>query len=448
MFDITVPGADFGEQRLRLETLVRIRWLAVVGQTAAVLFVALVLDFPLPLGLCFAAIALSAWLNIFLKMRFTATHRLQSRWAAAMLAYDVLQLAALLYLTGGLENPFAVLLLAPVLVSATILTPQRTILLAFLMVSVATVLSFWHEPLPWDPETPMKLPFLYVIGVWVALLSGLAFMSVYAWRVAEEARQLADALAATELVLTREQHLSALDGLAAAAAHELGTPLATISLVSRELERDLPSGSPMAEDIGLLRTQSERCRDILRKITSLGGEGDEAFARLRFSHLIEEVVEPHRDFGIKISVEVAGDPAREPIVNRNPGVLYGLGNLVENAVDFAVSRVQIVVDWNGDNVVVTIDDDGPGFSTEVIDRIGDPYVTTRGIGAAGSDRKLEAGGLGLGFFIAKTLLERSGAQIDLVNRPSSGHGAVVKIRWPRAGVESWRLPGLTLQLPS
>ncbi len=442
MIDVALAEPGFGERRLRLETLIRLRWLAVVGQTVAVLITATMLDAAFPVGLCFAVVALSAWLNIVLKMRFSSIHRLENRWGALLLAYDILQLAALLYLTGGLENPFAFLMLAPVLVSATILPPKRTLPLGLFALALATALVFWHEPLPWNPDEPLRLPFLYIAGIWVALVLGTAFIAFYAWRVSVEARQLVDALTAAELVLSREQSLSALDGLAAATAHELGTPLATITLVAREMERDLPAGSPLIEDVTLMRTQAERCREILRKLASLGSESDREFARLRISHLLEEVVEPHRNFGVAISIKVKGDSEREPIGQRSPGVLYGLGNIVENAVDFASSTVDIVVEWDLTSCAVTITDDGPGFAADVIDRLGDPFVTTRGSGVAQPDRNIESGGLGLGFFIAKTLLERSGANVEFSNRPLGAHGAVIRIAWPLSAVAAWRTPAM------
>ncbi len=236
-------------RRLRLSTLIRLRWLAVIGQTAAILVVGLWFEFPLPFGACFALISLSAWLNLGLRIVFPASHRLDPNWAALLLAYDLLQLAGLLYLTGGLENPFAILLLGPVMVSATTLQPDKTFLLGAMTLAAATVLVFIHQPLPWFPGETFAAPLHYVGGVWVALVCALVFMAFYSFRVAEEARQLADALAATELVLQREQHISALDGLAAAAAHELGTPLATIALVANELAREMAPDDPRAEDM-------------------------------------------------------------------------------------------------------------------------------------------------------------------------------------------------------
>jgi len=307
-----------------------------------------------------------------------------------------------------------------------------TLMLATLAVLCATALVFAHYPLPWSQEDPLELPPIYMIGVWLSILLATGFISIYAWQITEEARQLVDALIATERVLTREQHLSQLDGLAAAAAHELGTPLSTILVTAKELERAIEQRSPYAEDVRLLREQAERCRDILAKLTEL--PTGEPFDRVPLPALIEEVVAPHRNFGI--AIDVAMQHETPPMGARNPAILYGLGNLLENAVDFAQTRVEVTADWSGEDVAVTISDDGPGFAPTVMDRIGEPYVRSS------KRRRMNAGGettgLGLGFFIAKTLLERSGASIDFENRTFPDRGAVIRVHWARSDFE--RLP--------
>lgn len=410
---------------LRLNTLIRLRWLAVVGQSAAVVFVAYWLGFPLPISFCFALIACSAWLNLFLAFRFPAAHRLGPLAALSILTFDALQLAGLLYVTGGLTNPFSPLLAVPVVISATSLPLRMTAAIGGLVVLAATILVFYHLPLPWSEGNELVMPFVYVAGMWVAVVSMITFTAVYAYRVAQEARLLGNALAATELVLQREQHLSALDGLAAAAAHELGTPLATIALVAKEMERALGSDPRFQEDVTLLRSQSERCREILKRLTSLSSESEEHLAHMPLTSLIEEVIAPHRDFGIEIKLAPGERVGPEPVGRRNPGVIYGLGNLVENAVDFAQSTVTVSWRWNADKVGLTVIDDGQGFTPDIIDRIGEPYMSTRRGGEPG-------GGLGLGLFIAKTLLERSGATINFHNSFMQGQGAIVEVTWPRA----------------
>ncbi|MBZ0161123.1 MAG: ActS/PrrB/RegB family redox-sensitive histidine kinase [Notoacmeibacter sp.] len=430
MFEVHAP--DYGySRRLRLNTLIRLRWLAVVGQSVAVIIVAWRLEFPFPVSLCFALIGTSAWLNLFLAFRYPANYRLTELAALGILTFDVLQLSGLLYMTGGMTNPFAMLLIAPVIISATSLPVRHTLFLASLDVAAATLLVFFHEALPWYPGDPLSIPFIYIVGMWMAVVSSLVFTGMYAFRVASEARLLADALSATELVLQREQHLSALDGLAAATAHELGTPLATIALVAREMERDLPDDDKLREDVALLRSQSERCRGILRRLTSLPSEGEKHIARMPLTSLIDEVSAPHREFGIEIVLEPGECVGPEPVWRRNPGIMYGLGNLVENAVDFARNTVHVRWNWNEDKIRVLIIDDGPGYPPEILDRIGEPYTTTRGTGEATG----LGGGLGLGLFIAKTLLERSGAEIAFANSTKPGLGAQVTIAWPRKALE-------------
>jgi len=414
-----LPRINDRPRNVRLDTLVRLRWLAVLGQFGAVLVVHFGLEFEVPIWACLAVIGLSALLNVALRVGFRETQWLEPDRAAWLLGFDIAELAALLYLTGGLENPFAFLLLGPVLISATALPPRMTLLIGTFAMVCATVLVFVHYDLPWDNEDPLQLPEIYMVGVWLSILLAIGYIGVYTWQIAEEARQLSDALAATELVLAREQHLSQLDGLAAAAAHELGTPLSTITVVVREIERALDPKSPHAEDVKLLREQAQRCREILAKITEL--PTGEPFDRTPLSALIEEAVAPHRNFGISIG---------------NPAIRYGLGNLIENAVDFAHRRVEIFAQWTGEEVSITISDDGPGFAPEVIDRLGAPYVTHRRLGPRGPEGDDDTVfGLGLGFFIAKTLLERSGAKLSLTNQAPPLHGATISVTWSRADFE-------------
>jgi two-component system sensor histidine kinase RegB len=419
-------------RNVRLDTLVRLRWLAIIGQTTAVLVVYYGLEFRLPVYACLSVIALAAWLNVALRLRFHITQRLEPDRAAWLLAFDIAELAVLLFLTGGLQNPFAFLFLGPVLLSATALPPRFTLTLGGFAVACSTVLVFVHYPLPWDIDDPLQLPPIYMMGVWLCILLAIGFIGVYAWQITEESRQLSDALAATELVLAREQHLSQLDGLAAAAAHELGTPLSTISVIARELERAIAPNAPHGDDVRLLREQATRCRDILAKITELSA-GGEPFDRMRLTALIEEVVAPHRDFGVVIEVTAPDSAGSEPVGARNPAILYGLGNLLENAVDFAAERVSVDARWTEESVEVTISDDGPGFSPEIMGRIGEPYVTSRR--GHPHDSGDEPAGLGLGFFIAKTLLERAGATLALENRLAPDRGAVVRLRWSRSDFE-------------
>lgn len=449
---------EANESRLRLQTSVRLRWFAVAGQLIAVTGVHFGLGFHTPLGLCVGLIAVSAWLNVFLRIRYSPRHRLSNAFATTLLAYDIVQLTGLLYLTGGTENPFTLLLVAPVTVSASTLPPRNTVLLGSIALAATAALLFFHWPLPWYPNQTFEIPLLYKFGVLTAVTATLVFLGIYAWRLAKEARQMSAALAATELVLAREQRLHALDGLAAAAAHELGTPLATITLVTKELGREIREGHAYFDDISLLQSQAMRCREILQKLTQRPSEQDPLYATISIQHLIEEAVEPYRLSGRKIvvtagpSIALGGqNGARvEPVGQRRPGIIYGLGNLIENAVDFATSKVEIAAAWGDEAVTITVSDDGPGFAPALLEFIGEPYVTTRPSGTPDMHRQKPTG-LGLGFFIAKTLLERSGASITLANRALPKTGAIVTILWPRTAFEArdlgWPAPSSPSSAP-
>jgi two-component system sensor histidine kinase RegB len=425
-----LAAAEFRQpsRYVRLDTILRLRWLAVLGQIAAVFIVAQGLNFDFAVVPCLIIIALSALLNLAVQSIFNPMQRLEPVWAAVLLALNIVELAGLLFMTGGLQNPFSFLFLAPVLISATALPARMTMALGFVAVACASNLVFYHYPLPWDSDDPLVLPPIYLFGVWLSITLAIGVTSLYAFQVTEEARKLSDALAATELVLAREQHLTQLDGLAAAAAHELGTPLSTIFLISRELEKTVPEG-PISSDIKTLREQATRCRDILAKIAQLSSSGA-PFDHMKLSLLIEETVAPHRDFGVDIKVRIAVAPTSEPVGARNPAILYGVGNILENAVDFARDTVEVNAWWNSETVEIVISDDGPGIAPDMLKRIGEPYVSRRP--SADEDR----GGLGLGVFIARTLLERTGAKVSFSNRTFPDHGAVVQIVWPRGRFET------------
>ncbi len=407
------------EVRLGLRTLILIRWIAVAGQTVTILVVHFGFEFVLPVIACLFVVALTALSNLMLSIRMPVRARLGNLGATLLLGFDMMQLGMLLYLTGGLENPFAILILAPVTVAATILSRGPTLALTVLAMVLVTLLAFFRAPLPWTGET-ISLPFPYALGVWTALCVASAFIAGYIWSVADEARRMTDALAATEALLNRARNLSALGGLAAAAAHDLGSPLATIAVVAKELSREVPEDSPFSEDVALLISQSDRCRNILAGLSQRPDmAGHRPIERLKFSALVAQACEPYRDIGAAVDIVIDSDSDNgEPEVPETQEFVQGVGNLVQNAVQFARERVELVLYWDTGIVRLTVRDDGKGFSGPVLASIGEPYISTRGG---------EQGHMGLGVFIAQTLLEAGGAELAFANRG----GAEVVIRWRR-----------------
>lgn len=410
--------------RITLRTLILIRWVAVLGQLATVAFVDAVLTFPLPLGPVLATVAASALLNVVAMAQRGGRLRLADRDAAMYLSYDMLQLTLLLYLTGGLSNPFAILLLAPMTVGAAILSRYSTVLLTGLNLICLTALALWHFPLPWQEPVRQMAP-LYAFGVWLSLSVSALFIAGYVFRVAAEARRFADALAASQVALAREQRLSSLGALAAAAAHELGSPLGTIAVVAKELAHDLPAGSPHGEDVELLQSQVMRCREILADLARKPeADGGDPFERLPLTALIEAAAAPHRLGHITLVVEPhpVGE-AEEPVLRRSPEIIHGIGNFIQNAHQFARRRVTVAAGWDKDTVTVTVMDDGPGFPAHLLGRIGEPYLSVRG------ERSGQGSHMGLGIFIAQTLLEKTGASVMYGN--NKGEGARISVRWKR-----------------
>ncbi|MEM6626971.1 MAG: ActS/PrrB/RegB family redox-sensitive histidine kinase [Pseudomonadota bacterium] len=425
-------GSAFGRTRIR--TLVTLRWIAVAGQAAAVLLVYYGLGFQLPLAGCLAAIAASAWLNIFLTAAFPAQRLASQLETAAQLAFDIAQVSALIALTGGLQNPFLLMILAPVTVAASRLSPLYAGALSLLGLICAAGMPLFALPLPWREDDALMLPDIYQWGQFAAVSIGLLFFAISAWRTGRDEARLVSALDAVQAVLAREQRLSALGALAAATAHELGTPLATIHLVARELARGVKPGDPLHEDVTLIAEQAERCRNILGQISQQGEADDIIHARMPITALIDEVSSPHNGRGVTIdltSAPLSDAPdaeRRPPVVWRSPEVLHALGAFVENAVSFAEKTVFVAARWSDDEIRLYVSDDGPGFSASVLPKLGEPYLSDRREDQAG-------GGMGLGFFIARTLLERTGARITPYNRSAPDHGAVIRISWPREAIE-------------
>jgi two-component system sensor histidine kinase RegB len=429
---------------IRLRTLILLRWVAIVGQLTAITIADRYFGIAVPSGLSYLAIGAAIIANLISIFVFPENKRLGEREALAFLLFDLGQLAFLIFLNGGLTNPFALLLLGPVIISASALQLRSTVILGALAIAAILVLLLLHLPLKFDDGTLLRTPVIFEIGFAASIVVAILFLGLYARRVAGEIREMSDALVATQLALAREQKLTDLGGVVAAAAHELGTPLATIKLVSSELLSELADKPELAEDARLIRDQADRCRDILRGMGQ-AGKDDVALRQVPVGTLLREAAGPHADRGKQVMFLLAPGPGggeRQPVVLRKPEIVHGLRNLIQNAVDYARARVWIEAEWTGRDVTVRIADDGAGFPPQMLGRIGDPFLTTRrGEGALTQRPGYE--GMGLGLFIAKTLLERSGASFAIANgsdpflapeeRPERS-GAIVEVTWPNARI--------------
>ena len=431
-WDALWPAGVPRRGRLRVRTLTTLRWVAVAGQTITVVFVAYVLKLPTPVAACFAVIALSAWLNVLISLSVSGQRLATDNEAAAHIAFDILQLSALLYLTGGIINPFSLLLIGPATLAAATLPTRQAVLLALLAIAACIALAINAMPMPAPHAEPFNPPLLNRIGAILARILGISFTATYAWYAAQEAARMELALDTAHTVLAREQRLSALGALAASAAHELGTPLATISIVARELSRNTPEG-PLREDAELLISQAERCRDILFRLTRTPEASDAVHERMSLLQVVQEAIAPHaRRPDVRVEAVVSGPHgAPAPEIWRLAEVLHALTAFVENAVDFAKSEILVTARFDARHIVVEVRDDGPGFAPEVLTKLGEPYVTSR---PAGQPMRSGHVGMGLGFFIAKTLLERTGATVDFRN--GRRDGAVITARWRREAIEA------------
>lgn len=426
---------------IRLRTFIVLRWVAIFGQIAAITIAVRYFDLQLNLGLCFLAIGISTTANLVAMFIFPDSKRMTQTQLMMMFLFDILQLGVLLYLTGGLHNPFSLLILVPVAISATVLQLRETIFLGLTTIIVTTLVGLLNIPLRTSDGVILQMPDVFVFGFWVAILIGTVFLGLYERRVTTEIDSMSEALLATQMALSREQKLTDLGGVVAAAAHELGTPLATIKLVSAELIDELKEMPQQKEDVELIRDQVDRCRDILRSMGQIGKD-DLHLRYAPLSAVVDEAAEPHMNRGKPVTITLIPDRTtnpEQPNVRRQPEIIHGLRNLIQNAVDFANSNVWIDIKWDDDKISIKIIDDGNGFPAHLIKRIGDPFVRTRRP-SPNQNKRPGYEGMGLGLFIAKTLLERSGAELSFANgcdpflskseRPERC-GAIVQVVWPR-----------------
>ncbi len=432
-------GLQPEQGRVRLRTLVFIRWMALCGQTVALLTAHFGLGLELPLIPALFVVFLSGVLNVAQIATRPASSWLRNKEATMALAFDLVQVSVLLSLTGGLTNPFSILILGPVTVSASILTRRSTLFLSLLAIVAVTINVFWYSPLPW-PEGSFFLHSLYLYGLWAALVFTAIFLAVYVSSLTQEARSMGMALMASQMALAREQKLSALGGLAAAAAHELGSPLGTMLVVAKEMKEELPPDDIYLPDVELLISEILRCREILQNLSAWPEEdGGDPYNIIPIVSLIEAAVDPYEKPEIKTSI--TSNPkgkgeGEHPMVLRSPEILHSLGLFAQNAIQFAHEKVDISVSWDNRTITLSLHDDGPGFDPQILGRLGDPLIANRDQTQKTITARKEEDGehMGLGVFIATTLLARTGGKVTYSNHLQGG--AVVNIVWPRQRLEA------------
>lgn len=447
-----ITDADRGNW-VRLRTIIVLRWVAITGQLSALIVASEVYGLVLEYGLCLLVVGVSVMGNLVAMFIFPATKRLSEAENLSMVVFDLVQLSLLLYLTGGLHNPFSILILGPVIISANVLSERSNLFLGGLAIMSVSILAVSYLPLRTETGQYLRIPEIFVFGNWVSVVIAVVFLGIYTRRVTVEMHTMSEALQATQMALAREQKLTDLGGVVAAAAHELGTPLATIKLASAELIEELSDRPELADDARLIRDQADRCRDILRSM-GRAGKDDLHLRQAPLTTVVREAAEPHTLRGKAIHFDeglAPEDMPDQPAILRRPEIIHGLRNLIQNGVDFARANVWIECDWSADQIVVRIMDDGRGYPQNLLGRIGDPFVRSRPSAEARAERP-EYEGMGLGLFIAKTLLERTGAELSFANGQdpflAAGEhpdrcGAIVEVTWPRNRIDA-RAAGLAV----
>ena len=403
------------------KTLVILRWIAIIGQFSAITLVYFYLNLDFPILIAFAVLFLGFLSNLYLQFGIRSI-TLRDFYSSVFLVYDLIQLSALLYLTGGISNPFSILMIIPTIVSSTLLSMGTTIILGILTIIFLFLLSIFHYPLPGIHDHSITFPKLYLTGYFLAIIVGLVFLSYFGIRFSGESKRRSDAINKVQQVIAKEYELESLGGQAAAAAHSLGTPLATISVVASELKKELGEKNEHSKDIDLMISQTKRCGEILKKISKKQIKDDEFFSKTRLEDLLSELISSFKETSSKhIKLESEHDKNKISF-QRSPEIIYGLRNFIGNAVKFSKTKVEIILSSNKKDIEILIKDDGPGFPADVIEILGEPYIKSK------SPEINENAGTGLGTFLGKTLLERRGAKLSFLN-DKNNKGASVKIFW-------------------
>jgi two-component system sensor histidine kinase RegB len=402
-------------------TLTILRYIAIFGQFLAISVVYFYLQLPFPIELSYLIICVGLATNLYLQFGIKF-NQLKDLYASVFLVYDLIQLSILLYLTGGIFNPFCFLLIIPAIVSSTFLSMGTTIILGLVTSLLLLIISFYHLPLPGEEMDLLHFPNFYKTGIIISIFIGLVFLSYFGIRFAGEKKKTSEALNKLQEVIYKEYELESLGGQAAAAAHSLGTPLATISVVSKELKKEIGDNSELSKDIDLLISQSKRCSDILKKISKKQIEKDKFFSSVKLEDLLEEILNSFKETSSKDINLISNNDKNKIEINRSPEMIYGLRNFIGNAIKFSKSKVNVFLYSNDQEIKIIVNDDGPGFPEDIIQKIGEPYIKSK------SKEINPNSGLGLGTFLGKTLLERQNAKLIFKEDKNLG-GASVVISW-------------------
>ena len=415
------------EENLQLEkkTLVFLRWIAIIGQLITIYTVHFIFSFKLPVLYCSLIVFFGAITNIYLNFWFKK-NELSTLDSTFFLFYDLFQLSFLLFLTGGIKNPFVIFLIVPSIVSSTLLTLKSTFILVFTTILFLLVISFYHFPLPHPGNLHFHVPDYYLYSIPAAVVIALVFLTYFGARFGIESRKRAEALKELELVLAKEHELESIGLQAAAAVHSLGTPLSTITVIAKELRKEFTQNPKYSKDVDLLLSQTKRCSEILKKISKAQIEDDKFISKITMQNLLIEITRSFEEISEKKIILNLDKVKKEVLMNRSIEITYGIRNFVGNAVKFSKSKVNVNLDSDSKQVKISIFDDGPGFPEDVSKKIGQPYIATR------SEELGSKSGLGLGTFIGKTLLERKKAFLNFSNLEEKG--ALVTITWKTSDI--------------
>ena len=422
---------ELNDNQIKLLTLINIRWAAIFGQFITISIVYFYFNFNFKIEYCYLLVLFSFVLNIFLQIRSKKTDLLSNKQATFSILYDLFQLFGLLFLTGGLTNPFSILIVAPITIAAGFLNLRSSILIGIFSVLLIVILSLFYTELPGLPKNYL-FPKFYIFGLALALCTAIVFLAIYSQRLAIESSQRNEAFNVLQQIFLREQELRSLGGLAAAAAHELGTPLNTISLVAKELKKELGSNKKFNQDLDLLISQSQRCGEILKQISRNphAEKVDKFLDKASFKIIVHEIIDSFKDLSKKKIIINEEEYKKDYLITKKIEIIYSLKNIIDNALKFSSNKIMISLVSNEDELRIKVEDDGVGFSNQILGFLGDPYIKSKSL-----DNNSE--GLGLGIFIAKIFLERLSAVINFYNLEHEGAG--VDIFWKKKDLNNLKL---------